>query len=87
MTTLSVKTYCCTQSDYIPAFTMVRNIALYYILIHEILRNIGDIKCVFYFPYFHCTKLLFTAVKHIFRIFTGLLLDYFHLVFRPINII
>jgi hypothetical protein len=31
----------------------------------------------FHFPYFNCKNLFFTAVKHIFRIFTGVLPDYF----------
>jgi hypothetical protein len=31
----------------------------------------------FHFTYFQCKNLLFTAVNHIFRIFTGVLLDYF----------
>ena len=51
------------------------NIYIYYILKNEILENIDEIKCVFF--YFHCKNLFFTAVKHIFRIFTGLLPDYF----------
>ena len=35
----------------------------------------------FHFPYFHSKNLFFTAVKHIFHIFTGLLQDYFLLIY------
>ena len=40
----------------------------------------------FHFPYFHCKNLFFTAVIHIFRIFTDLQPDYFLLTFSSINI-
>ena len=43
--------------------------------------------CIFIIPYFHYKNLFFTAVKNSFRIFTGLLPDYFLLKFRTINII
>ena len=39
--------------------------------------------CIFIFHY----KIIFTGVKHIFRIFTGLLPDYFLLIFGLINMI
>ena len=44
-------------------------------------------NCIFHFPYFLCKNLFSTAMKHIFRIFTGLLLDYFLHIFRSRNII
>jgi hypothetical protein len=53
------------------------NLIIHYILINEILRNLDEIKCVFSFSVFSLLKFICTAVKHIFRIFTGVLSDYF----------
>jgi hypothetical protein len=45
------------------------------ILINEILRNFDELKCVFAFSVFYLKK--FTALKHIFRIFTDVLPHFF----------
>jgi hypothetical protein len=55
-----------------------KNKIFHCILINEILGNIDEIKYViFFFHIFTVRKIFFTAVKHIFHIFTGVLPDYF----------
>ena len=56
---------------------------------NEILKNIDEIKCVFSFSMYniYCKNLFFTAVKHIFHIFTGFLPYYILLTFKSINML